>query len=199
MLIVGISAKVVNSFKIAIAALNVVKVASNTIWEWGKTVFSKYTIAQKATALWTKIVTASQWALNVAMSANPIGLVIAGVLVLGAAIAAVVVYWDSMTEAIANVWTWLTKFVSAMASLDMGKILSLLGIGSSAAPAGEATLFGKAVPTISSQSKNSSQNTSSTQRSEVTVKFDNLPRGSRVNPGRPASGLGIESGYAMAN
>lgn len=48
-----------------------------------------YQAVLKAQALWTGIVTAAQWALNVAMTANPIGLIVAGVAALIAVIAIV--------------------------------------------------------------------------------------------------------------
>ena len=38
-----------------------------------------FTVLQKGQALWTAAVTAGQWALNVAMTANPIGLIIAAI------------------------------------------------------------------------------------------------------------------------
>lgn len=49
------------------------------------------TNAQKMSALWTKILTGAQWLWNAAMTANPIGLVIAGV---AALVGAVVLCWN---------------------------------------------------------------------------------------------------------
>ncbi|GGG33405.1 phage tail tape measure protein [Hymenobacter glacieicola] len=40
--------------------------------------------------------TAAQWALNVAMSANPIGLIIAGLLAVGAAVYLIIRHWDTL-------------------------------------------------------------------------------------------------------
>ena len=55
--------------------------------------------AQAATAIWT----AAQWSLNAAFWANPIGVVVAGVVALGAAAVAVWYYWDK----IASLWNRL--------------------------------------------------------------------------------------------
>ncbi|KEQ11223.1 hypothetical protein GZ77_26555 [Endozoicomonas montiporae] len=54
------------------------------------------TAAQKAMAAGSSVLTGIQWALNAAMMANPIGLVVAGVLALIAAVAALVKYWDKV-------------------------------------------------------------------------------------------------------
>jgi TP901 family phage tail tape measure protein len=60
------------------------------------------TSAEKMQALWTGIVTAAQWALNTAMSLNPVALVIAGIVALIAVIAYLVYKiegWGTLWEA----------------------------------------------------------------------------------------------------
>lgn len=42
--------------------------------------------------------TAAQWGLNIAMSANPIGVIVAGIVLLGAAIYGLIAYWDTVKE-----------------------------------------------------------------------------------------------------
>lgn len=68
-------------------------------------------VAQKAvsaaTLIWsgiTKAMTAAQWALNVALNANPIGLVVLAVAALAAAAYAVIANWDSIAEFFSGVW-----------------------------------------------------------------------------------------------
>lgn len=65
------------------------------------------TIATKAMALGTKIMTAYQYALNMAMSLNPIGLVIAAIVGLGVAL--VVAYKKSETfrNIVDKAWNWI--------------------------------------------------------------------------------------------
>lgn len=58
--------------------------------------------------------TVAQWALNAAMSANPIGLVIVGI---GALIAVgVLLYknWESITTAVQGAWNWFTNLIHGM-------------------------------------------------------------------------------------
>lgn len=59
---------------------------------------------QKALAAGTAVMTGAQWALNTAMMANPIGLVIAGVMALIAVVALVVKYWEPISGFFANLW-----------------------------------------------------------------------------------------------
>lgn len=56
--------------------------------------------------------TLSQIALNVAMSANPIGLIVLGIAALIAAITALVMNWDKVKVAMGKFWTWLKSFFS---------------------------------------------------------------------------------------
>lgn len=93
---------------------------AKTLWTWAGIA------AQKAQALWTGIVTAAQWAWNVAMTANPIGLVVVGIGILVAAIAgaalwiyknrdAVVSWWNSLWSVdgtLTKVWGTITNFVA---------------------------------------------------------------------------------------
>lgn len=59
---------------------------------------------QKALAAGTAVMTGAQWALNAAMMANPIGLVIAGVMALIAVVALIITYWEPISGFFANLW-----------------------------------------------------------------------------------------------
>jgi len=61
-----------------------------------------YNAAQKAFAIKTTIATAKQWLFNIAMKANPIGLIIAAVGVLIGLLALLARNWDRVTQAIRN-------------------------------------------------------------------------------------------------
>ena len=67
----------------------------------------------KSTAIGTKLVTAAQWLWNTAMAANPIGLIIAGLVALGSAIYAVTKYLDSNEKALLKERTALDGTVHA--------------------------------------------------------------------------------------
>lgn len=70
-------------------------------------------VALKTWAMSTKLVTAAQWLLNAAMSANPITLV---VIAIAALVAAFVVLWNK-SEAFRNFWIGLWDNVKAVASV----------------------------------------------------------------------------------
>lgn len=53
--------------------------------------------------------TAAQFGLNIAMGANPIGLMVLGIAAVVAAIAGLIVYWDEITSAIATFASWIIK------------------------------------------------------------------------------------------
>ncbi len=55
-------------------------------------------ISMKGQAFWTGILTAKQWLLNIALNANPIGLIVAGIALLIAGIAAVVKKYDEWKD-----------------------------------------------------------------------------------------------------
>jgi len=67
-------------------------------------------IAQKAVAVASGIATAAQWALNAAMSANPIGLIILGVIALIAAIVLLVKNWDTVVAALKKAFSAIGNF-----------------------------------------------------------------------------------------
>jgi TP901 family phage tail tape measure protein len=62
------------------------------------------TIAQKAATVIKAIATAAQWALNIAMTASPIGIIIMAVVALIAGIVALVKNFDKVKEAFAKIW-----------------------------------------------------------------------------------------------
>ena len=98
-----------------------VAAAAQWIWNgalaWGSKVALGTRIGLAALAAWETITrllrgaAAAQWLLNVAMLASPIGLIVAGIAVLGAAIAGLVVYWDEVTGAVKKAWDWTRKML----------------------------------------------------------------------------------------
>lgn len=75
-----------NRWTLGLLGVAVLALSANFII--AKTTTFAYAMATKASILWTKVATAGQWLFNAALTANPIGLVIAGI----AALAAGVVY-----------------------------------------------------------------------------------------------------------
>lgn len=92
------------------------------------------TNAQKRQALWTNIVTGAQWLWNAAMTANPVGLVIAGV---AALIGVVVVCWnkfEGFRKVIFQGWEAMKMFGSVIKDYVINRFKEMLsgitGIGS---------------------------------------------------------------------
>jgi hypothetical protein len=76
-------------------------------------------VAKGYNATKTALLTAAQWALNAAMTANPIGLIIAGLVALGAGIAAVIKWYDKLIL-IAKAWLGIFD-VQAMKEAQLEK------------------------------------------------------------------------------
>lgn len=76
-----------------------------------KTITNAIIVAQKLQAVWTGAVTAAQWLLNAAMTANPIGLVVAAI---GALVVAFIALWknsEAFREFWIDLWDSITKYV----------------------------------------------------------------------------------------
>ncbi|MCC3798271.1 phage tail tape measure protein [Vibrio parahaemolyticus] len=70
---------------------------------------------QRAMAAATAVWTAAQWALNAALNANPIGLIVMAVMALIGVVALIVQYWEPLGEFFSNLWDGIVaKFQSAM-------------------------------------------------------------------------------------
>lgn len=94
-----------NSKEVEKAIQNIIAVQGvlNGVQQVGQFITAKGIVQD---ALWGKqksLLTAAQWALNAAMTANPIGLIIAGLAALGAAIYAVIKYYDKLV-AVFKIW-----------------------------------------------------------------------------------------------
>lgn len=114
-----------------IAALRPTVIATNAALVWNRGVAI-------ASAVATKAMTVAQWALNAAMTANPIGLVIAGVVALGAAVWALYTscepvrrvldgLWDGVTAKATAAWGAVTG--GATAAIEWLRSVSLYDVG----------------------------------------------------------------------
>lgn len=82
-------------------------------------------VVQQALALKTKGMAAAQWALNAAMNANPIGLVVMAVMALIGVVALVVKYWEPLGDFFNGLWDGITaKFMGAIEYISgiIGKV-----------------------------------------------------------------------------
>jgi TP901 family phage tail tape measure protein len=158
-----------------------------------------------ATVLFTTVIPAV-WAFTVALLANPIGLVVVGVVALIAAVVALWKNWDVVSQFFVDSWTWIKTKVGAVIDWLLEKVSSLsdlvpdwladlfgggaatVQVSSAASPASAAAIAGAAA--ISTQTNNSA--------AKVTVAFDDLPQGARVavDPQSDAD-LDLELGFAL--
>ena len=81
------------------------------------TIVSTLTSKTKLQALWTGVVTKAQWLWNAAMTANPIGLIIAGVVALIAYVAVMINYWDQFGAAMSLVLGPIGLVIGAFKSI----------------------------------------------------------------------------------
>lgn len=73
--------------------------------------YESYLVATTAT---TGGMTAAQWLLNVAMDANPVGLVVLGLAALIGITILVITHWKEVTAALASAWNWIHKAADAI-------------------------------------------------------------------------------------
>lgn len=93
--------------KLALAGYNVVKTTYLLLTKKEMIETKRAGIMQSVMAIKLKGAAIAQWGLNAAMTANPIGLVIAGVVALGAAVWGLYTNWDSVVKYMTAGWTWI--------------------------------------------------------------------------------------------
>ncbi|MCE5314179.1 MAG: tape measure protein [Armatimonadota bacterium] len=82
-----------------------------------------YRIATLAVAAAQKVWAGAQWLVNAAMNANPIGLIIAGVLALATGVYLLVKNWKKVKSALLGAWHWFVKF----ATEGPGRFIPIIG------------------------------------------------------------------------
>lgn len=79
--------------------------------------------ASRAFAVGAALMTAAQWALNAAMLANPIGLVVLGIMALVAVVALVVRYWEPLGRFFAGLWGGIKSVFAAAWGVIKGLLM----------------------------------------------------------------------------
>ncbi len=100
--LIGIATLVVFGLAAGIGAITFVVALAKTAW-------------LGLSAVWT-IATAAAWLFNAALWANPITWVVVGIIALGVAIGAAIIYWDEITAAIMNTaaFQWVSAQLTAL-------------------------------------------------------------------------------------
>jgi Phage-related minor tail protein len=83
-------------------------------------------ILSALTAARMGIMTAAQWALNVAMTANPIGLIVAGVAALAGVAFVLIKYWEPIGEFFSGLWDGVKEVTGTAVDWLLGAIKLLL-------------------------------------------------------------------------
>ena len=123
--------------------------------------------------LWTSV----QWALNVAMSANPIGLIIAGVAALGAAIYTIYKNWDSIVGAFKSGYNTISSII--------GTVGSFLGFG------------GRNKKTAQEPARANVSRSEITKNNKSTVDINvKAPKGSTATQSNATDGVNVSLGGA---
>lgn len=89
-------------------------------------IFLALVVTIKAIAIAVKIYTAVQWLLNIAMSANPIGIIIIAIAALIAGIVLLILNWDKVVAFLKNVWNKVVNFVVGGLKKLWNKFMELL-------------------------------------------------------------------------
>ncbi|MBW0280715.1 phage tail tape measure protein [Shewanella xiamenensis] len=113
----GVFTAMMGAWKLVTVAWNVV--AGLTVWIW-KNIIMQMTLANLRFAIYkgfiysviavTKLWQGAQWALNLAMNANPLGLMIVAIAAIIAGVAALIYYWDDL-KATMGEWGWVQAIV----------------------------------------------------------------------------------------
>lgn len=103
---------------IRMAAIQAVTMAVALADSYHKAILISKVVWLKALMIWsnlvagaTKVWVAAQWLLNVAMTANPIGLIIVGIAALIGLAVLVVKNWKKITGALMDAWHWFDKML----------------------------------------------------------------------------------------
>ena len=96
--------------KFAVEALSIVFIAHKGYVIASKIATEAMTVAMNIQKIALGVATVAQWLFNAALSANPIGIVIIAIGLIGLAIYKLVKHWDDVTAAIKNAWDWLTRW-----------------------------------------------------------------------------------------
>lgn len=91
---------IIKSIRLGLLLYNIALGISSALSGTAAIAVGANTAALAAYGVVSKVVTAAQWLWNIALTANPIGLIIVAIAALIAAIALLIIFWDDVTEAI---------------------------------------------------------------------------------------------------
>lgn len=105
--------------------------AYNAVTFVSTTLLKGWTIAERLQFFWMTLVTKAQWLLNLAMTANPIGLIVAGIAALIAVLVVCYNKFETFRAIVKTVWDAIKGFANLIKDVVIARIKELLsGIGS---------------------------------------------------------------------
>ncbi len=151
-------------------------------------------VVSRTSAVVMGLVTAAQWALNVAMTANPIGLVVVGIGALIGAGVLLVKNWDKVKTFFTSLWTGIKKLTGSAVDWLMSKIDFLMAPFKFLLKAG--AVLGRAIGSAFSDDKEDADTPDSDN--EVKVNHNRKRIGRVVNQTSPATELSTLNEVAVA-
>jgi uncharacterized protein YoxC len=148
-------------------------------------------------------VKAAQVGLNIAMAANPVGAVIAGISAAVAGVVMLIKNWHKVRSALKPVREAIQRMLKPVEAFA-NRVASILGITEEAGEKaqglnnqmGFSQVAGESNAAISSRAGELSRN-ETVNRSQVDVNLSNLPAGTRVTESGDAPGVNLNYGYAQ--
>ena len=105
--------------------------AYNAVTFVSTTLLKGWTIAERLQFFWMTLVTKAQWLLNLAMTANPIGLIVAGIAALIAVLVVCYNKFETFRAIVKTTWDTIKGFAKLIKDIVIARIKELLsGIGS---------------------------------------------------------------------
>ena len=132
---------VIGGVVFGLASLKIASLALGYAWTFvsgGALILQKTYLALRSSAILAAVVTkgwaAAQWLLNAAMTANPIGLIVAAIAAVIAAGVALYMHWDTVKAKFFEVWEGIKNWFTSFSLYDSGmKMLQTLTDGIKAA------------------------------------------------------------------
>lgn len=114
-------------FKGIMLGVNVAVTAGRVAWGLYAGTQTLASVATGKFGLVSKAAAAAQWVLNAAMTANPVGLMIAGVVALGAALYVIIKYWDDIVKGMNSAGAAVKKFLG-FDKVDSKTVTPMIGV-----------------------------------------------------------------------
>ncbi len=196
-------ASVIGDMFTLVKSLLIITSPLTAAWAAYNIVIGLASIKTIALGVGTSVLTAAQWLLNIAMTANPIGLIVAGVVGLIALVVLLVTKWDVVKTAIVDgamaIFNIFSKIFKLASNLGGAALEFIFGSSEEKEVKGTATTKGdNAESPIIFRPPNENEQAAQKVSFEALLSFENAPAGltgqsrTRGAPAIPLAGLGTQ-------